>query len=191
MVDFQSKILYYVYINNQIEEFIVNKSDVRNIINETVDKFSKYLGIPQVSTYGDAIDLEIKNMGTCGGKAIFNGIGKTKIVINSQILDNYTDTDIIDTVVHEVGHVISVLVYGWDNGKGHGKKWKSLMTGIGANYERCHTLNLKPKRKVKQFLYKCGCRDHTITSIKHNRYLKGTKYECNFCKTEINFVKAL
>lgn len=96
--------------------------------------------------------------------------------------------DVYDsTVVHEVAHYIQSELY--PVSKPHGAEWKSVMTRLGANPKRCHSMNVRSTQK-RTFVYGCNCMDHDFTIIRHNKVQKkGVKYTCNKCKTSLKFKK--
>jgi len=94
-----------------------------------------------------------------------------------------------DTVVHEVAHYIARSLAKGKYIKPHGKEWKSVMNALGVNPERCHSYTIpKSTRKLKYFDYICDCDTHSISSIIHNRILKGQKRYCKKCKGILKMV---
>ncbi|MCW8944600.1 MAG: hypothetical protein OQL27_07480, partial [Sedimenticola sp.] len=53
-----------------------------------------------------------------------------------------------------------------------------------AEASRCHSYDVSrsSRRSLKRFSYQCECRTHELTSIRHNRVLKGLRYHCVNCK---------
>jgi SprT protein len=94
-------------------------------------------------------------------------------------LEMYLNT----TVVHEVAHLVANCLYA---SKGHDKKWKLVMTALGAEPERCCQVNVN--KFLKGYVYKCKCQEHVLTTRRHNTIVnKGRKYFCLECKTPIVF----
>lgn len=86
---------------------------------------------------------------------------------------NDNPNQIIDTIKHEVAHLLDYFAFGnW----GHGKTWKHCCIITGANPERCYSTKSinKPEYKYKMICPKC-----------HNsigRYRRPSKsYCCNNC----------
>ena len=108
---------------------------------------------------------------------------------NMVLLRENPDEFIKQTVPHETAHFIVFSVYGVEYDRGgrriiHGKKWKNMMVYLGVDPKRCHSYNVDncTVRKLKTFAYVCGCREHELTSIRHNKILKkGAHYTCSLC----------
>jgi SprT protein len=113
---------------------------------------------------------------------------KREIRYNSFIFSKYFDDNYNNTIPHEVAHYVCDIVYGLKNIKPHGKEWKEIMryfgadTSVTANYE----LSGIPLKKQKLFTYQCACREHQLSSIRHNKISKNLcQYLCNSCKQVI------
>lgn len=86
------------------------------------------------------------------------------------------------TVPHEVAHVVTWCRYG-ARVRPHGAEWRTLMGFFGADARRCHDFDLTdlPQRTLHRFPYHCACGERTLTSIRHHRFLRGTRYRCPAC----------
>lgn len=93
---------------------------------------------------------------------------------------------LVTTVPHEVAHLIAYAKYG-ARIRPHGPEWQSVMHLFGVVPERCHRYDLSdvPGRSLRQFDYHCTCRDHRLSSIRHNRILAGRAYICRHCATPL------
>jgi predicted SprT family Zn-dependent metalloprotease len=111
------------------------------------------------------------------GETVFVRCHKDEsIIINSQLIDH--PEDIRDTVAHELAHQV-VAQYKRDQGirdrrgkwSSHGATWKEVARKLGDSGDRCHQLPLKPKHKLRRYLYKtrCGSHQHLLSTIRHNR----------------------
>ncbi|MDO3376859.1 SprT family zinc-dependent metalloprotease [Geoalkalibacter halelectricus] len=88
-----------------------------------------------------------------------------------------------DTVPHEVAHLIVAARFG-PGCRPHGPEWQAVMRDcFGLNPKRTHSLPLTAARRVERdFIYACKCREHRLTSIRHQRIRRGkTLYRCNSC----------
>lgn len=148
------------------------------------------------------VDISFNLKGRCAGmyrvKRIkrpfsLNGIYKREIRYNSFIFSKYFEDNFSNTIPHEVAHYVSDIVYGLKNIKPHGKEWKEIMqlfgadTSVTANYE----LSGIPLKKQRQFTYQCACREHQLSSIRHNKASKNLcQYLCNYCKQVIRYKAA-
>jgi SprT protein len=74
---------------------------------------------------------------------------------------------------------------------GHGRYWKSVMlTVFNVDPTRTHSYDISAvkTKKYEMFTYKCQCRTHKMTKIRHNRVMRNTqRYFCNYCKTLLVF----
>jgi SprT protein len=110
------------------------------------------------------------------------------IRLNRELLEKYT-TDFIDqTVPHEFAHLVAYRVYG-SRIKPHGKEWKSVVLALGAEPVRTHSYEVSTTRRLKRFCYQCDCPSslYEITSVRHNRILRGHMYLCKKCGSSLRY----
>ena len=90
-----------------------------------------------------------------------------------------------ETVPHEVAHYVVHALFGRRNIKPHGKEWQNVMISFGRDPKITCSYDLEkiPIRKLKHYAYRCLCQDHKISSIRHNRMLKGQTYFCKSCRS--------
>ncbi|HHJ34259.1 MAG TPA: metallopeptidase (SprT family) [Gammaproteobacteria bacterium] len=108
-----------------------------------------------------------------------------EIRYNPYIFSKYYDDNFNTTVPHEVAHYISDIIYGLRNIKPHGNEWKQIMLDFNADATVTTDYDLSgiPQKKLSSFTYQCSCREHQLSSIRHNKInRKRFKYYCNFCK---------
>jgi SprT protein len=86
------------------------------------------------------------------------------------------------TVPHEVAHVIAFRLHG-PRTRPHGHEWRQVMRVLGADPSRCHSFDTtrSSTRRLRRHLYHCACREHLLTSIRHNRVGAGQTYRCVAC----------
>jgi len=72
-----------------------------------------------------------------GGRAFLE---EGKIDLSCYLMTNNMDYYKVDTIPHELCHIIAWRLYG---DKGHGKGWKYVMHQMGVNGTRCHTRQTK------------------------------------------------
>ena len=103
---------------------------------------------------------------------------------NPFIFARYYKDSLQNTVPHEVAHYVVDHIYGRKSIKPHGRQWQSVMAlfnrepKVTGNYD----LTGLPGRNYATFAYRCQCKTHQLTSIRHNRILRGqTQYSCNRC----------
>ncbi|HEX19918.1 MAG TPA: metallopeptidase (SprT family) [Acidiferrobacteraceae bacterium] len=111
-----------------------------------------------------------------------------RIRYNPYIFAKYFEENLTETVPHEVAHYITDMIYGIRNIRPHGKEWQALMQHFGANTRRTFSYDLSdiPQRQYQQHRYRCHCQTHTLSSIRHNKILRGTmQYFCKKCGTTL------
>lgn len=98
-----------------------------------------------------------------------------------------------DTVPHEIAHLVVVARFG-PGRKPHGPEWQEVMREcFGLAPRRTHQLALTPARNVERcFIYACKCREHQLTSIRHERVRRGRSiYSCKSCGEMLRFQELL
>lgn len=68
--------------------------------------------------------------------------GPKIIKLNQDLLAQALEAEILDTILHEIAHVIAPVKYGL-GGKGHGWGWKAVCREIGAKPERCADVDIE------------------------------------------------
>ena len=104
---------------------------------------------------------------------------------NPFLFAKYFDDNLDNTVPHEVAHYISDLLYGLRNIRPHGVEWKGLMQLFGAEPRRTCSYDLDgiPLRQQRRFDYRCACRIHQGSTVRHKRIQAGrAQYLCRSCK---------
>jgi SprT protein len=124
--------------------------------------------------------------GKTAGMVLFTATGSCIIRYNLPLLKRYGEEFINTTVPHEVSHFIARLLYG-PRIKPHGVEWQRIMDLFDASPERCHNFNTEQTggRKLRYFDYRCDCRDHRLSAIRHNRIMQGTVYLCKHCGSKL------
>lgn len=125
---------------------------------------------------------------------VFNLRGKTpgmyriigerrEIRYNPWLFSKYPDDSLANTVPHEVAHYIVEQVYG-RRVRPHGREWKRLMRAFGAEPARTCSYDLEgiACRQYRLFTYHCSCREHQLTSRRHNQVVRAARqYLCRAC----------
>lgn len=121
--------------------------------------------------------------GTTAG--MFRAQGRQReIRYNPWIFAKYWEVNLQGTVPHEVAHFVVHEVYGAARVRPHGEEWQALMYHFGANPEVTFKLDLEgiPQRRQRTHAYRCDCRDHEVSTTRHNRMIKGKgQYLCRYC----------
>jgi SprT protein len=108
--------------------------------------------------------------------------GRATIRYNSALLLRHGKDFLERTVPHEVAHYLAFLHHGHGI-RPHGPEWQQLVTALGGTPERCHAYDVADlgARKTRRFPYHCQCGDHQLSSIRHNRIVRGARYLCHHC----------
>ena len=133
-------------------------------------------------------DIKYDIRGRCAGRAIY---AKNLIQLNADFLSQYKDAFIIDTVPHELAHIVARGVYGAI--KPHGKDWwKFVMRHIfnlePSVYHNYNTAPFRVRSFERVYMYNCGCRIHRLTLIRHNKIKRGRWRYCLKCENRLQFV---
>ncbi|MCU7843062.1 MAG: SprT-like domain-containing protein [Candidatus Thiodiazotropha sp. (ex Monitilora ramsayi)] len=120
--------------------------------------------------------------GKAAGMVIFKPGHPATIRYNLEILRENDQAFMRETVPHEVAHLVARQLYG-SRIKPHGKEWRSIMQAFGAMAKRCHNFPINPlnTRKMRYYPYRCSCKDHQLSAIRHNRSQAGVVYLCRTC----------
>lgn len=130
--------------------------------------------------------------------------GRKELAFNTVLAMENEDDFITQIVPHEVAHWIDKEVYGYQygpvrNGKRkriiHGKTWKSIMSRVyRLSPDRCHSYDVSSVKKRTRivatgFIYGCSCgKTFNLTSVRHNKIVKGKKFLCNSCRGVIKLI---
>lgn len=135
--------------------------------------FGATLATPQVR-----FDLRGKN----AGQARVTNQGSCLVRYNAQLLERHPQAFLAQTVPHETAHLVAYSLFG-PRISPHGRQWRTIMGLFGAPPERCHNYNVDglQTRHLRRYGYRCACRIHRLTSIRHNRIRSGQVYRCRQC----------
>lgn len=125
----------------------------------------------------------------CGKGLIFSH-QQREIRYNPYIFSKYFADNYTTTIPHEVAHYVTDILYGLKNIKPHGKEWKAVMHAFGADASVTADYDLAgiPLKKQSVFTYRCDCREHQLSSIRHNKIRKRRyQYYCNYCKQMLHY----
>lgn len=116
--------------------------------------------------------------------------GATLIKLSVPLFLRATREEQRTTVIHEACHCIAHALYG---NVGHGPQWKRLMVMCGLPPARCHNVDRTGlKRKTSKYVYKCNCREHKMSAIRHKRTITGRRvYRCNQCLGDVVYTGVL
>ncbi|EMG2119173.1 hypothetical protein IPC1147_30870 [Pseudomonas aeruginosa] len=132
-------------------------------------------------------DLLFDLKGRAAGQFRYCGrTGKWVIRINRLLLEANPDAVIVETVPHEVAHLVTRQVYGFEVAS-HGAEWRMVMTEVfGLKPDRCHTMDTSVS-SPSPYVYKCACpKQFRLSRRKHNTHAM-RPYRCRACKTALVF----
>lgn len=127
--------------------------------------------------------------GQAAGQARTRAGSAPVIRYNAALLAAHSEDFIARTVPHEVAHLVAFRLHG-RRIRPHGPEWRSVMALFGAVAERCHTYDVSglAARRLQRYAYRCACRSHELTSIRHNRIRAGQVYLCAHCGVPLRAV---
>jgi SprT protein len=108
--------------------------------------------------------------------------GTCMIRYNLALLDRHGEAFLRDTVPHETAHYVAYRLHGRGI-RPHGAEWRNIMQLFGADPSRCHDYDVAglSARRLRTYTYHCNCGPHQLSSIRHNRIIRGQRYLCRRC----------
>jgi SprT protein len=111
---------------------------------------------------------------------------------NPWIFARHYRENLANTVPHEVAHYVVHRMCARQRvpPKPHGAEWRTLMEAFGAAPRVTFDLDLAgvPQRRQRRHLYRCGCREHRISTTRHNRAQRGDGiYCCRYCRAPLRY----
>ena len=168
------------------------QEEVQIMCELLLEKFAKKVKV-EIPEYSVAFTLSSRSAGC------FSRTGSNNLTLNFNSIimkDNWETFE--QTIIHEVAHMCAFIWKGTEYTRSykriiHGKTWKDIMRFFGARVERCHNYNTDnvpsvKKNKKTSYAYKCSCQVFNLSSIRHNRALKGKIYYCKKCGTNLERV---
>ncbi|NBC47892.1 MAG: hypothetical protein GVY22_07870 [Gammaproteobacteria bacterium] len=131
---------------------------------------------------GLRIELRFDLRGRTAGQVRIRSRSDYLIRYNLELLRRGGADFLERTVPHEVAHVVAHERFG-PMIRPHGPEWQRIMRTLGAEPSRCHNYDVTDlgQRRLRRFDYHCSCAEHCLTSIRHNRIVKGQRYYCRRC----------
>jgi SprT protein len=125
--------------------------------------------------------------GKSAGMVIFGPGSRCVIRYNAPLLLRYGQRFIDETVPHEVAHIVARRRFG-QRIKPHGSEWRQIMAFFQVPAHRCHSFDTthSTRRRMRYYEYRCACRKHRLSAIRHNRMNSGERtYQCRFCGNQL------
>lgn len=103
------------------------------------------------------------------------------IRLNPALLENHPEEMIEETIPHELAHIVAHRLFG-PRIKPHGREWRAVMSAFGKSPDVQHSMPVEPSRRLRRYKYSCACPSGVeLTSIRHKRARRGTRYLCRKC----------
>jgi SprT protein len=170
----------------------IDEAQRRHVTAETL----RWIGIA-AAAYGrdfPAVPVLFDLRGRMAG--MYRVCGQHRVIrYNPWLFAKYPEDGIEVTVPHEVAHYVTDLLHGFDRIRPHGREWCEVMRlfGINPNGAMRHRLDLSgiPLRRQSRHLYRCECRTHHLSGIRHGRVQRETaKYICRHCGADLEPVES-
>ncbi len=111
--------------------------------------------------------------------------GKQRLIrYNPWIFSKYFEDSLKVTVPHEVAHYLVDCLHGIEQVRPHGPEWRQIMDAFGVDSRATASFDLEgiPRRRQKQFPYRCGCQTHHLGTRRHHKVQRGeARYRCRDC----------
>lgn len=107
------------------------------------------------------------------GRAAGMAYGSYRMSFNTHIMAQFDDVEAIDTVSHEIAHIVASYT---GLGKGHNPGWKRIHRMLGGNGKRCFQvgdIDIAMKRQRKQYEHRGTCGTTIwVSSVIHNKMMR-------------------
>ncbi len=148
------------------------------------------------------LDIDFSLRGKTAGQLCARSNGFTTsytIRLNLAFARKHHQEFVDDVIPHELAHFYILWKYGIQRKsrknriRPHGLEWQSVMLHCFKRpAEIYHSFDVpeqNTQRKMQTYTYKCSCRTHKLSAIRHNKIQKGKmKYLCQFCKKSLNHI---
>lgn len=97
---------------------------------------------------------------TTGGRAWTAGPKQGTVELAPKVLLFATEADAVDTIRHEIGHIIA------GPGKGHGREWQAITRKIGGTANRTHRMATPCAKERSSWTLGCSCCGSDLVTVK-------------------------
>jgi len=153
--------------------------------HDLLQRAEAHYGIPMPQV---AIRFDLR--GKAAGMLVQRSGRPPLIRYNPILLRQNRQAFLAQTLPHEAAHLVARTLYG-PGIRPHGEEWRAVMAFFGAPARRCHDFDTHQiqGRSLRLHAYACACGEHRLTSIRHNRILKGQRYLCRRCGETLRAVQ--
>jgi SprT protein len=156
------------------------KATQDTLIKQVADEWAKAKELFPTIKDMDTPKVKFFTRGTYAGKAY----RVSKVVAFNTILAAENPNEFINTVKHELAHIIVYVTY--PQARDHGAEFRYILIKMGGDGKRLHNYDVSSvKRKSIRYEYKCSCMSYSMSAIRHNRAIRGVKYACRICREKI------
>ncbi len=159
----------------------LSKQQTREIIEKTKHYVSLVADLYAVKLETPEIKFDIR--GIAWGYFVRHG-KRRWIRYNPGLFCRHYTEGLNETVPHEVAHYAVDVLFDGRRYKPHGSEWKAVMHGFGIDNPKAtgnYDISGLAVRRQHRYAYRCGCRQHQLTSTRHYRILRGQRYFCRGC----------
>lgn len=113
------------------------------------------------------------------------------IRFNPWIFARYFEENLATTVPHEVAHYAVYRAWPGRRVRPHGREWQGIMRALKVEPSVTFDLDLSglPRRQQRRHRYHCGCKEHDLSTTRHNRVSAGrARYACLQCRRELQYL---
>lgn len=115
------------------------------------------------------------------------------IELNSIYLRDHTEAMLDETLPHELAHLLVFHLCGQRrlrrrDVRPHGPLWQRIMREwFEAEPERTHSFDAAGirARRQRRWRYRCDCRTHALSTVRHRRAETGARYLCRACSAPL------
>ncbi len=104
--------------------------------------------------------------------------------INAAYLARHPEEMLRETIAHELAHLIVFHLHPRRRQPPHGALWSGIMRDwFSVEPERTHRFDasVTAARRQRRWRYRCACREHALTTVRHKRAEAGARYLCRAC----------
>jgi SprT protein len=110
--------------------------------------------------------------------------GPGLIELNRVYLARDPEAMLRETVAHELAHLVVFHLHPYRRVSPHGALWQRIMREwLEVEPERTHRFDTAAvrARRQRRWRYRCACREHALTTVRHRRASAGSVYLCRSC----------
>lgn len=113
---------------------------------------------------------------------------QNRIELNKVIFRNNPQWSFVyDTVAHEMAHIVASRCF---RSRAHDARWKAVAEALGATprasgHFDVANAEVRKRAQRKTYPFVCDCQPFDFGAQRLSNFLKGSRYQCRSCKSEI------